>query len=198
MYLLTTQWGRRVTPEVWSTIFAGATFTVIGATAIAALIQLRHLRASNQLNALLTLMTLWQAPELQEHIRYLRGELQEKMKDPKFLADFSKGTVSRAEHPELLVADFWEQVGAFMKYDLMDERSWLDVAAPQVCSAWDRIQPIVRTLRHVTGPATFENFEYAAVRGRLWLNRYPGGNYPAGTPRMEELEKAHRATEGTQ
>jgi len=37
-----------MSPEVLSSIFAGGTFVVIGATAIAALIQLRHLRASNQ------------------------------------------------------------------------------------------------------------------------------------------------------
>src|SRR5712692_8555806 len=111
--------------ELWSTIFAGATFAVIAATAVAALIQLRHLRASNQLTALLTLMQLWNTPDLQEHIGYMRGEMMQKMKEPSFLDEFAKGPVSRAEHPEILIADFWEQVGAFMKYGLMDEQSWL-------------------------------------------------------------------------
>jgi hypothetical protein len=177
--------------ELWSTIFAGATFVVIGATAVAALIQLRHLRASNQLTALLTLMQMWNTPDLQEHIRYMRGELQGKLKDPNFLAEFRRGPVSRAEHPEFLVADFWEQVGSFMKYDLMDESSWLDVASPQIINAWDSLEPAITAGRQRSGLSGFENFEYAAVRARLWFRRYPGGNYPAGTPRMQELKAAN-------
>ncbi|MDQ6768096.1 MAG: DUF4760 domain-containing protein [Candidatus Eremiobacteraeota bacterium] len=174
--------------ELWSTVFAGGTFIVIAATAVAALIQLRHLRASNQLNALLTLMRLWQAPELQQQIAYLRNQLQQKIKEPAFLDEFRVGTPSRMEHPELLVADFWEQVGAFMKFDLMDERSWLDVAAPQAIDAWNRLEPIVSALRERIGPASFENFEYAAARATLYMRRHPRGYFPTATPRMASLK----------
>src|SRR5215472_3008813 len=96
--------------ELWSTIFAGATFVVIAATAVAALVQLRHMRAGNQLNALLTLMEMWETPEMQGHIRYAHTTLQEKIKDPAFLTEFGSPGLSRADHPELLVADFWEQI----------------------------------------------------------------------------------------
>ena len=177
-----------MTTETWSTIFAGATFVVIAATAIAALIQLRHLRASNQLNALLTLMKMWNSSDLQEHIGYVRGELQQRMKDPAFLSEFNQMSVARSEHPELLVADFWEQVGAFMKYGLIDEASWLDIASPQAANAWDQLEPAIKTMRQRAGLASFENFEYAAVRARLWLDRYPQGNWPPRLPRMEKIK----------
>jgi len=49
-----------MTLEALNTTFAGAAFAVIGATAIAAIVQLRHLRASNQINALLTILQDWQ------------------------------------------------------------------------------------------------------------------------------------------
>ena len=177
-----------MTTETWSTIFAGATFVVIAATAIAALIQLRHLRASNQLNALLTLMKMWNSSDLQEHIAYLRGEFQHRLKDPAFLEQFARLSIARSEHPELLVADFWEQVGAFMKYGLVDEASWLDIAATQVTNAWDQFEPAVKAMRQCAGPASFENFEFAAVRARLWMNRHPQGSWPPRLPRMEKLK----------
>ncbi|MBV8170610.1 MAG: hypothetical protein JO219_01630 [Candidatus Eremiobacteraeota bacterium] len=175
--------------EVWNTIFAGATFAVIAATAIAALIQLRHLRAGNQLNALLTFMQMWDKPDMQSHISYTHTELQPKLKDPAFLAQFREPGVSRDEHPELLVADYWEQIGAYMKYDLVDARPWLDVAAPQAIRAWNDLEPAIMSMRERFGLASFENFEYIAVRARQWIERYPNGNYPASVPRMNEMKR---------
>ncbi len=57
-------------------------------------------------------------------IAYLRGEFQQSLKDPAFLEQFARLSIARSEHPELLVADFWEQVGACMKYGLINEASW--------------------------------------------------------------------------
>lgn len=174
--------------EVWNTIFAGATFAVIAATAIAALVQLRHLRAGNQLNVLLTLMKMWDTPDMQGHIKYMRTEFQEKAKDPKFLEEFKLSGVSRVDHPELLVADFWEQIGTFMKYQLVDERAWLDIAGTQVLRAWRDLAPAVAAMRARAGLSAFENFEYCAVRARLWMRANPNGCYPASMPRMAQLE----------
>jgi len=179
-----------MSPEVWSATFAGATFVVIAATAIAALIQLRHLRASNQLNTLLTLMRMWQAPDLQEHMGYVRGELQGKLKDPDFVAAYAADSISRREHKELLVADYFEQVGSFMKVGLMDEESWLDVAGAQVTATWQLLEPVIKAMREVRGPTAFDNFEYGAVRAKLYFQKHPDGTYPSGTPRMEQLEAA--------
>lgn len=176
--------------EIWSAVFAGATFVVIAATAIAALIQLRHLRASNQLNTLLTLMRMWQAPDLQEHMGYVRGELQGKFQDPDFMAAYAADSISRSEHRELLVGDFFEQVGSFMKFGLMDEESWIDVAGAQVTGMWQLLTPVIKAMREVRGPTAFDNFEYAAVRAKLWFEKHPHGTYPSGTPRMEQLEAA--------
>jgi hypothetical protein len=177
-----------MTLEVWNTIFAGATFAVIAATAIAALVQLRHLRAGNQLNALLTLLEMWGTPDMQGHIRYVRTALQEKVKDPVFLGKYEDSGLSRADNPELLVADFWEQIGTFVKYELIDERSWLDIASSQILHAWEDLERPITVMRLRGGPSVYENFEYIAVRSSLWVRRHPKGTYPAGTPRMASLE----------
>lgn len=174
--------------ELVSVIASVGTFVVIAATAIAALVQLRHLHAGNQLNVLLTLMQMWDTPDMQGHIKYMRTEFQEKAKDPKFLEEFKLSGLSRADHPELLVADFWEQIGTFMKYHLVDERAWLDIAGMQVLRAWSDLAPAVAAMRVRAGPSAFENFEYCAVRARLWMRANPNGCYPASMPRMAQLE----------
>jgi hypothetical protein len=174
--------------ELWSTIFSGATFIVIAATATAAVIQLRHMRSGNQLNALLTVMQMWQDPEMQNHIRYGHTTLQQKIKDPAFMAEFEHAGISRVDHPELLVADFWEQTGTFMKYGMIDERSWLDISSGQIARGWKDLEPVILAARRRGGPAVFENFEYAAVRAELWLRGSPEGHYPKGMPRMDQLK----------
>jgi hypothetical protein len=183
--------------EVWNTIFAGATFVVIAATAIAAVVQLRHIRAGNQLNALLTIMEMWDTPEMQNHIQYTRTVLPEKLKDPAVLAEYAAGGISRASHPEMLVADFWEQIGTFAKWELVDERSWLDILASQVAAAWRLLEVPIMAMRSTAGRSAFENFEYLAARGILWQRKYPDGSYPKGTPRMAELDAADAARKQT-
>jgi hypothetical protein len=174
--------------ELWSTIFSGATFLVIAATAAAALIQLRHMRSGNQLAALLTVMRMWQDPEMQNNIRYAHTTLQQKMKDPAFMAEYERGGISRVDHPELLVADFWEQTGTFIKYGMMDERSWLDISASQIIRAWKDLEPVILVARRRGGLSVFENFEYAAVRAELWMRRSPDG-----LPRMAQLKSGDEA-----
>lgn len=175
--------------ELWSVIFSAATFVVIAATAIAAVVQLRHLRASNQLNALIATMQLWQSPEMQSWYRSL-DDLPEKLKDPSYLEALRAHAESRELHPELMVADFWEQLGAYAKHGLVEERSWLDIAGGQVLRAWNSLEPVTMAVRERAGPSAWENFEYIAVRARLWQERYPDGTWPKSVPRMADLKKS--------
>jgi len=60
-------WEGNIIPlEVLSTTAAIGTFVVIAATAIAAVVQLRHLHASNQLTGLLTVLARVENPTFNE------------------------------------------------------------------------------------------------------------------------------------
>jgi uncharacterized membrane protein YqjE len=61
-----------VTPEWLAAIASVATFLVIGATAIAALIQLRHMRNSNQLAIFSEARHNMETPEFQDAVRFPR------------------------------------------------------------------------------------------------------------------------------
>jgi len=54
--------------EILSTAAAIGTFVVIAATAIAAVVQLRHLRAQNQLTGLLTVLARVEDPQFNEWV----------------------------------------------------------------------------------------------------------------------------------
>lgn len=176
--------------EAIGIVLSAATLVVIAATAIAAIVQLRHLRSGNQLGAVLTVMQEWSKPEMQAAYASFAHDLPSNLSDPEYVKEISTTqSVDRASHPEFLVFDFWEQIGTFAKHGLIDEGILLDVVAAQVQNAWQRGWPVIEIVRRYHGPAAAENFEYLAVRSKRWSEKYPQGTYPSGLPRMTEIDQ---------
>jgi hypothetical protein len=175
-----------VNPEVLSAIFSGLTLLVFVVTAIAAIVQLRHLRSNTSLQGLTMVLQDWQKPEMQAWIRYIRRELPEKLKDPAFLEEF-QGPMDRLSHPELHVCDYWEQCGTYLKYGLIDRETFLDSGGATIMSLWSILFPAIAKMRETRGLATYENFEYLAVLGKQWNDAHPNGAYPADLPRWQDL-----------
>lgn len=174
--------------ELLNVMVSVATLVVVAAAATAALIQLRHLRASNQLAALLGIMNQWNLPPVQAALRELK-QMPQNLTNPEYVSLLkTPGMIDRASHPEYLALDLWEQIGTFSKHGLIDERILLDIVSAQVSSAWDLARATIMVLRERTGPSAFENFEYLAVRAELWARRHPNGAYPDGLPRFADLE----------
>ena len=173
---------------LWNAIVSTVTLLVVVATAIAALRQIRHLRAQNTLSGLLKVLDDWRDPTFQKWLHYVRMELPERTKDPSYFDDLGLGAIDRVKHPELNICDWYEQVGSYMKYGLLDERTMMDVSSSSCKAAWDSIQPVIERMRQTRGDVLYENFEYMAVRGILFSRANPNGCYPPGTPRMRDLQ----------
>ena len=167
--------------ELWNTIGTLGTFVVITATAVAAVIQLRHLHRNNQLAGLLSVLDLFQQPHVHDLIDYIRHELPVKMEDPNFRAGLATVPVDRREHPELHLCDLYEQVGSYVRSGLIDEELFVRPQFQNIILNWQILQPVIMILRR-TRPAVFANFEYLAVRAQSWLDRFPAGDYPSGIP----------------
>jgi hypothetical protein len=168
-------------------ILSVATLVVVGAASVAAIIQLHHLRTSNQLNALLEIMNQWNLPAVQPALGELR-KMPQKMNDAQYLEALkSPGPMDRAAYPEFLALDLWEQIGTYCKYGLVDEDILLDITASQVTSAWKHAEPAITIIRERTGPWTLENFEYLAVRAKRWSQQHPKGAYPSKLSRMPDV-----------
>ena len=172
--------------EVLNAIFSGLTLVVFVVTAIAAIVQLRHLRSNTSLQGLTMVLQDWQKPEMQAWIRYVRVELPEKLKDPKFCDEFRR-RLDRVHHPELHVCDYWEQCGTYIKYGMIDRVTFLDSSCTTIVRLWESIYPAIAIMRERGGPSVYENFEYLAVLSKQWINSHPNGAYPANMPRWDEL-----------
>lgn len=176
-----------MTMEFWGTVFSGLTFVVIAVTAVAAMIQLRHLRAGNQLAALITILEDWQKSDMQQDLQFVRRELPNKLKDPAFLAGIDS-TPDRTVHRWLNVCDYFEQLGSYVRYGLMDKESFLSVGCYTYSSSYVLMQPCIERYRIVRdNPGIYENFEYIAVLGKQWILEHPKGDWPRGVPHFSEL-----------
>src|SRR5947207_3859628 len=141
-------------------------------------IQLRHLRAQNTLNAELAILKDWNDPQFRQWRFYIAGEMQTKIKDPAFLAEYDAPEVDRSRHPELYACDWLEQIGSYLKYGLLDPDVLLDVTSTSINRLWNQLAPAIERMRVTRGDSLYENFEYWAAKGRLWAKAHPGGAYP--------------------
>jgi hypothetical protein len=175
--------------ELLNTIFSGATFAVIAATAIAALVQLRHLRASNQITTLLSLMEQRRTPESRALTRYcFEGELDRKLEDPEYRKRLMVVPVDPDAHPEVQLLSTWEQTGAMLKLRWFSEEAFMETAGLQCIAAWKKLHPVVAIMRRTRGEQVFDNFEYLASRAMRWEAKHPRGTYPRDAPHLQAVD----------
>jgi hypothetical protein len=169
--------------ETLNTVAAVGTFIVIAATAIAAVVQLRHLRAQNQLTGLLTVLARVEDPQFNEWVDGARELVKSRMPDPAYRQAILEGTAERRNNPWLNLANSYDWVGSLVKHKLIPEESLL--YSGRVIGAWEIVESIVPLVRRRGGPAVWENFEYLVVQARNWNVQHPDGSYPKGTPRLQ-------------
>jgi len=161
------------------------TAAIIGATAIAAVIQLRHIRASNELAAFNEAMELWYAPSVQEGFRFIQNDLGERMKDAGFRNDLdTAGVVDHIKHPELSPMDFFDNIGVMVSLGLLREEVILHPASQLIQNLWETLSPTIAIMRRKRGRQLYVSFEYLAARARVWQERYPEGFMTKGWERL--------------
>lgn len=123
--------------------------------------QIRQLRASRQLAGFLEIVRAFHSPDIQAE--QYRNELSS------FVAD----TYS---HPELLLREFWEYVGALMRHHVIDEPLFLDYFTVPCRLDWSRLEAVTELLRK-ENPYMSEEFEYVATLCDEWfLSRQRGAD----------------------
>jgi hypothetical protein len=173
-----------MTQETLSTAASIGTFVVIAATAIAAVVQLRHLRAQNQLTGLLTVLSRVEDPQFNEWVDGARQIVNSRMNDPAYRRSIMEGTFERKNNPWLNLANSYDWVGSLVKHGLIPAEALLDVYMTRVIGAWEIIEGLV-PLARTRSPVIWENFEYLVVKAREWEAQHPDGAYPKGTPRLK-------------
>lgn len=172
--------------EVWSVFASVGTFVVIAATAIAAVMQLGHMRAANKVAQIQTFLAEYEGPEMRDAFRFVRNDLAKRLEDPDFRAELMQPGGDRAKHPELAIANFFDQWGLYYRDGVIDRTSFMRVNAAIVDGFWRRLEPVIAITARSTGGinTAWEQFEYLTVQAREWLERHPDGDYAPGVERI--------------
>lgn len=175
----------------WVTAIATAgTFVVIAASAIAALMQLRHMRTGNQISAYNECRETMEDVEFREALAFIRNEIPERLADPQRVATIVNSAL-REEYAGLrLVANLFESMGLFVKTGMMDAGIACELWSGIVLTVWNNLRPLTAELRRRFGPGIWINFEYMAVLSEDFIRRSPAGDYPQGVRRMPLEEPA--------
>ncbi len=179
--------------EALSTAASIGTFVVIAATAVAALAQLRHMRSSNQIAALIGMQQMLESERFHRDRRFVGEEIPKLIADPvgrsKLAADVLPAEVEAVRE----VGNFFELMGSFVKLGIIDRALVLDLWDGVVFKTWKQLEPAVMIRRAVSYPGTWVNFEYLAVICQESASKRPGGKYPAGVRRMVIDERSSAA-----
>jgi hypothetical protein len=181
--------------ELVNTLATFGTFFVIAATAIAAIVQLRHSRTSNQILALNEIRETMESADFQKARHLIAAELPVKLREPAFRRQFGDPSARTDETRPFIgkiinMANFYENIGTFVKAGLIDRDLALDLWSGVVIGAWERLAPLVAILRRPStsdpaGANTWENFEYLTVLSQDWIATHPKGMYPAHVRRID-------------
>ncbi|HKU66156.1 MAG TPA: hypothetical protein VJP85_00080 [Candidatus Baltobacteraceae bacterium] len=170
----------------WVTAIATAgTFVVIAASAVAALMQIRHMRSGNAISLLTAYNNEFDTQEFQMAFAYVRSQLPERLKEDDALDALANAPPFVGEFAAIrTIANFFEDMGAFVLTRLLERRIVCTLYAENVTSAWKSIAPVAALLRHKMGMSIWENFEYLAVLSEDFVERHPNGLYPTSLRRL--------------
>jgi hypothetical protein len=173
----------------WEAMTAIGTFItsfVLAAAAIAAIIQLRHTRGSNQIIALTECRETIESREFSESQRFVSFELPKRFGDVDECRKMAVVPFSGEYEAIGTVANFFESMGLFVKTGIIDRRIACDFWSYIVMRNWNALLPITTYARYkLTAPQLWENFEYLAALSKRHMDENPSV-YPSGVPRMPE------------
>ncbi|HXW77177.1 MAG TPA: hypothetical protein VEJ20_07200 [Candidatus Eremiobacteraceae bacterium] len=180
-----------MTLAAWSDVAQIGVFIVITVTAVAALIQVRHLRTANQGAWLQAWMRDYEGPEYREAFRFVRDELSQRLEDPAFREDLRVGRAERSKHPEIVIANLFELWGMYFRLGAVDQRMFLAENHSVITAFWERLEPVVVLIayRSAGNNDGFHSFEYLTVRAREWAASHHGGDYPKGASRIPLVDR---------
>ena len=184
--------------ELVNTFGTLLTVAIVAATAIAAMVQLRHLRAGNQINAMLSISSQFDNQAFLDAGDLVREKAASAIGDPEYrayalaVALHQQTTAPREDDVQirraiLLVANTYEELGILVKNGIVDKDLFLDRYCWVIAQRWRVLEEHIAFFRAVTGDdAIWENFEFLTVLSQDYLRQRPS-RYPAGMRRIKPV-----------
>lgn len=185
-----------MTPEIITAVSSALTALVIAATAVAAVIQLRHMRSGNLIEAILSFRSMLEDDEHRKATRLLRGgDLARELADPQFrrylyrmakklpMEDIPERYVALTE-AAIALGNSFELIGGMVRNRVVAPDVFLANYWWVVTNTWSRMADYIAVARRYTGAdSLFEDFEYLTVISEEWAKRHPN-SYARGVARM--------------
>ncbi|HYK53133.1 MAG TPA: hypothetical protein VEV38_06355 [Candidatus Eremiobacteraceae bacterium] len=178
-----------MTLEAVNTIASIGTLLVITATAVAALVQLRHTRGSNQILALTECREVLESDKFMAAMLFVRRRLPVLLDEPAVRKRLDERPIDTELQPINIVGNFFESMGSFVKHDIIDAKVACDLWSGVVLACWEALGPALAIMRRKDGPSLWENFEYLAVLSENYFDKNPNGTYPRGARRIKVVDK---------
>lgn len=191
-----------MSPEWVGALAAIGTFVVIAASALAALVQMRHMRSANQISLFTAYNTEFDSPEFTAAFNFVRTELSAYPFSDEDVRALAQGVFIGPLHGARTIANFFEDMGSFVSLGLLHREIVCNLYALNVLDSWEAIAPIlffIRSQRKM--PSVWENFEYLAVLSQEFVKHHPLGVYPVRLRRMsmdESLVTRYQALKQTE
>ncbi|HZO92956.1 MAG TPA: hypothetical protein VFB22_04250 [Candidatus Baltobacteraceae bacterium] len=183
--------------ETLTAIASVATTIVIAATAVAAIVQLRHMRAGNAMEATLSFRAMLEDEAHREAADLLRGgEVGRALQDPAFREYLYRTTRKlplenppparyvQLNHAAIAMGNSFEMIGGMVRNRIVPTNIFLPNYWWVVTNHWSNLETYVALMREYSGsPGMFEDFEYLTVLSRKWAKDHPE-SYARGVPRI--------------
>ncbi|MBV8081503.1 MAG: DUF4760 domain-containing protein [Candidatus Eremiobacteraeota bacterium] len=182
-----------MSPESITAIASVLTALIIGASAIAAVVQLRHMRASNQIAGFLTLRNMLDDDAHQAALKLiqLNGDLSQDDGYRHYVVDVAERRPEPAEQryvdhrsAVVMMANAIEIIGTLVRNGIMDQQLFLQQYSGPIDGLWLRLEPYIALERWAHhDDAIWEDFEYLASRSMQWGRDHPS-TFPSDAPRL--------------
>jgi hypothetical protein len=173
--------------ELWSAVASTATFAVLATTAIVAVIQLHHIRGSNQVTALNEFREALESPQYRAAV-IVALDLAKRINDPVVRRDLEADTFPEWLQPMAYLLRLFETLGTYVKQGIVSQRIVFDLWQSPFVDNWERLAPAIVVMRRKEGPAFMENFEMLACLAARWKQRNPT-RYPKHLPRIAPQDR---------
>ena len=170
----------------WVTAIATiVTALVIAASAVAALLQIRHLRTGNQISGFNEHRELMDSPEFREALQFIQNELPARLAEPATLAQLTEHGFHERYAGIRLVANAFESMGMFVRTGMLDRNIATELWAKIVYDTWMTLRPLTAAVRKRYASGIWVNFEYMAMLSEDRLQAHvENDGYPRGARRM--------------
>ncbi|MBV9271786.1 MAG: hypothetical protein JO165_11875 [Candidatus Eremiobacteraeota bacterium] len=179
--------------ELLNTVATVGTFLVIAATAVAAVLQLRHMRASNQFEAIQYAVESFKDPAMQRAIHYVLTEFNDRVADPEFRSGIVESELDVERHPERMVCNFQELMGSYVRHRLIPFEIYMDAAPVLPHAIWGTLEPYIAIRRRLsTHPlALYEHFEWLAAKSKAYSETHKRGVLDGKFQRLPVRDRWH-------